>query len=378
MDSQENVNEKNNSDAKKERILSIDVLRGFDMLFLIGGNGVAIAIVKLFGGRFQEIFLPQLDHTEWAGFTFYDLIFPLFVFIMGMSTVFSLSKILAIDGKGTAYKRLFRRSILLYILGILYYHGFMNEIENIRYLGVLQRLALCYLFTGLIFINFKLRGMIVWFFVLLLSYWAFLSFVPVPGVGHVSFAEGANWANYIDEHFLPGRKWDGTWDPEGLLSTLPAIASSLLGVFTALLIKEKKIEDKNKVYYLVGGGIIMVVLGYVWGLQFPVIKKIWTSSYVLVAGGYSLLLLGFFYLLIDVLDFKKWTIPLVWIGMNPITIYMAKNIIDFNSLARRFVGGDIQVLVGEKVGYLLLTVVSLTLTMSVVRFMYKKKIFLRL
>ena len=377
MNSEEKVNKKNNSDYQNGRILSVDVLRGFDMLFLIGGNGVAIAIVKLFGGRFQEIFLPQFDHTEWAGFTFYDLIFPLFVFIIGMSTVFSLSKILAIEDKGAAYKRLFRRSILLYLLGIIYYGGFANELANIRLVGVLQRLALCYFFTGLIFINFRLRGMIAWFVVLLLSYWAFLSFVPVPVVGHVSFAEGTNWANYIDQHFLPGRKWEGAWDPEGLLSTLPAIASCLLGVFAALLIKEKNIEEKKKVYYLVGSGIIMVVLGFIWGLQFPVIKKIWTSSYVFVAGGYSLLLLGFLYYVIDVLNYKKWIVPLVWIGMNPITIYMAKNFVDFNFLARRFVGGDIQILVGEKVGYLLLTVMSLALTMSVVRFMYKKKIFLR-
>ncbi len=377
MNSVENIKEKNNSDSTTDRILSVDVLRGFDMLFLIGGNGVAIAIVKLFGGRFQEIFLPQFGHTSWAGFTFYDLIFPLFIFIMGMSVVFSLSKIITRDGKTAAYKRLFRRSFILYILGILYYGGFGNEIENIRLVGVLQRLALCYFFTGIIFINFSLRGMITWFFILLLGYWFLLSFVPVPGIGEVSFAEGKNWANYIDEHFMPGYLYEDTWDPEGLLSTLPAIASCLLGVFAALLLRKKEIEDRKKVYYFIGSGVIMIILGFLWGLQFPVIKKIWTSSYVLVAGGYSLILFGLFYLVIDVLEFKKWTAPFVWIGMNAITIYMAKNIVDFNRLAHRFVGGDIKALLGERVGYFLMTLVSLTLTMFLVRFMYKKKIFLR-
>jgi len=378
MDKSKNGEKEKPRLAPSDRILSVDVLRGFDMLFLIGGNGVAIAITKLFGGRFQELFLPQFDHTDWAGFTFYDLIFPLFVFIIGMSTVFSLSKIIAAEGKKAAYKRLIRRSILLFLLGIFYYGGFSNKLADIRLLGVLQRLALCYFFTGLIFIHFRPKGMVIWFFSFLITYWAFLCFVPVPGIGQISFAEGTNWANYIDQHFLPLRKHNGTWDPEGLLSTIPAICSCLLGVFAALVIKNKEFNDKKKLGFFLGGGALMVLLGYLWGIQFPVIKKIWTSSYVMVAGGYSLLLLGFFYWLIEMLNFKKWTLPFVWIGMNAISIYMAKNMVDFNGLAERFVGGDIQRLVGEKVGYLLLTLFSLALTLSLLRFLYNRKIFLRL
>ena len=362
----------------KGRIVSVDVLRGFDMFWITGGAGFFIAIFKLFGGKIEKWLVPQLHHTHWAGFRFYDLIFPLFVFIVGMSVVFSLQKLLATKGKKAAYNRVIRRFILLYLLGIIYYGGMNQGFQHIRLLGVLQRLALTYFFTGILFIHFRLKGLIIAFATLLIGYWAWLSFIPVPGVGHVSFAEGLNWTNWVDQHYLPLRKWDGQWDPEGLLSTLPAIGSCLLGVFASLLLRNKSVEDMKKVYYFIGGGIAAVILGYLWGLQFPVIKKIWTSSYVLVAGGYSFILLGVLYLILDVWKVQKWAIIFVWIGMNPITIYMGRNFLNFNDLAKRFVGGELQTLFGEKVGYLLLTTVSLGLTLVVVRFLFKRKIFLRL
>jgi len=364
--------------ARKGRIVSVDVLRGFDMFWITGGAGFFLAVLRLFGGNVEQWFAPQLDHAEWQGFHFYDLIFPLFVFIVGMSVVFSLQKLIDAQGKRAAYARLIRRFILLYLLGIIYYGGMAGGFQHIRLMGVLQRLALTYFFTGMLFIHFRLRGLVIAFFALLLSYWALLSFVPVPGVGHVSFAEGLNWTNWVDQHFLPLRKWDGQWDPEGLLSTIPAIGSCLLGLFASLLLREKSVSDMKKVYYLIGGGVALVIIGSLWGLQFPVIKKIWTSSYVLVAGGYSLLLLGVFYLILDVWKIQKWAIIFVWIGMNPITLYMARNFINFNDLARRFVGGELQTLFGEKIGYLLLTSASLALTLAVVRFLFKRKIFLRL
>ena len=365
-------------DKAKERFVSVDVLRGFDMFWITGGSGIFLAIFKLFGGKVEQWLTPQLEHAEWQGFYFYDLIFPLFVFIVGMSVLFSLQKILETKGKKAAYTRLTRRFTILFLLGIIYYGGIARGVENIRLLGVLQRLALTYLFTSIVFIHFRLRGLIFTFFALLLSYWVLLSFIPVPGLGHVSFAEGQNWAHWVDQHFLPLKKWDGNWDPEGLLSTIPAIGSCLLGLFASLLLREKSIADMNKVYWLVGGGVALVVIGYVWGLQFPVIKKIWTSSYVLVAGGYSLMLLGVFYLVLDVWKIRKWATIFVWIGMNPITIYMARNIVNFNDLARRFVGGELQTLFGNKISYLLLMAVSLVLTLALARFLFKRKIFIRI
>jgi predicted acyltransferase len=361
-----------------ERVVSVDVLRGFDMFWLIGGTGVALALARLCPPGLRDMLLPQFEHAPWAGFRFYDLIFPLFVFMVGMSLVFSLGKRLEREGRWSAYRRLLRRGLLLFLMGLFYYGGLRNRWPDIRLLGVLQRLALCYLAGGILFIHLKPRGLIAACAVLLLGYWALLSFVPVPGVGGTSFAEGENWANYIDKQWLPGHKHDGEWDPEGLLSTLPAIGSCLLGVLAALLLGKGDVRPSRKVLCFVGGGALMVAVGFLWGLQFPVIKKIWTSSYVLVAGGYSFMLLGVLYVVVDVWKFRRWALPLLWIGANPLTIYMAKNILDFNQLGERFVGGDVKAFAGEQYGYLLYTLASLTLTLAVVRFLYNRKIFLRL
>src|SRR5206468_401167 len=131
--------------------------------------------------------------------------------------------------------------------------------------------------------------------------------------------------DYLDQKYLPGRKYDGTYDPEGILSTMPAVVTCLLGIFAGLLLSSGAMDDARKVIYLLAGGIAGVVLGFVWGLEFPVIKKIWTSSYVLVAGGFSSILLGIFYWVVDVVKYRKWCQPLVWIGMYSITVYLANN-----------------------------------------------------
>jgi len=360
----------------KGRIVSVDVLRGFDMFWIVGGGGLFVSLFKLMGGPFERFLVPQLDHAEWQGFHFYDLIFPLFVFIVGMSVVFSLEKLVITQGKKAAYKRLFRRFIILYLLGIIYYGGIGKGFENIRLMGVLQRLAFTYLFSGLLFINFRLKGLIIAFASLLIAYWAFLSFVPIPGMEHVSFEPGLNWTNWIDEHYLPLWKYDGKWDPEGILSTIPAIATSLLGVFASLLLRVKSIEEKKKVYYFIGGGLVLVLLGYLWGLQFPVIKKIWTSSYVLVSGGYSLMLLGLFFLIIDVWKIQKWAKPFVWIGMNPITIYLTVQFFNFSRLAATIIGGE--KIWGSLWGNFFVSSVYIILIFAFLHFMFKKKIFIRI
>ena len=360
----------------KGRIVSVDVLRGFDMFWIVGGGALFASLFKLMGGPFERIFVPQLDHAEWQGFHFYDLIFPLFAFIVGMSVVFSLEKLLRTQGKKAAYKRVLRRFIILYLLGIIYYGGIGKGFENIRLMGVLQRLAFVYLFSGLLFINFRLKGLIIAFASILLAYWAFLSFVPIPGQEHVSFEPGLNWTNWIDEHYLPLFKWDGRWDPEGILSTIPAIGTGLLGVFASLLLRVKSVEDKKKVIYFIGGGFALVVLGYLWGLQFPVIKKIWTSSYVLVAGGYSLMLLGLFFLIVDVWKIQKWAVPFVWIGMNPITIYLTVQFFNFQRLAAALIGNE--KIWGSLWGNFFVATVYMILVFLFLRFMFKKKIFIRI
>ena len=192
------------SEPVKERIVSVDVLRGFDMFWITGGAGFFLGIIGLFDESVENIFRPQLEHAKWEGFHFYDLIFPLFVFIVGMSVVFSLQRLLKTKGKKAAYQRVIKRFVLLFLLGIIYYGGIGSGLDGVRLLGVLQRLAFTYLFTSILFIHFQLRGMIIAFFTIIIGYWTLLTFVPVPGLGETSFAMGQNWANWVDTNFLEG------------------------------------------------------------------------------------------------------------------------------------------------------------------------------
>jgi predicted acyltransferase len=369
-----------------QRLVSLDALRGFDMFWIVGGEEIVHALHRVSDSGAVNLVADQMDHKPWEGMAFYDLIFPLFVFIVGVSLVFSLGRTIQRDGRAAVVKRLVRRAVILYLLGIISYGAFDAPPEHIvpgdpfswfRLLGVLQRIALCYFFAGLAYCFLSMRAQVVLCVALLVGYWALLTFVPVPGIGAGNFAEGKNLANYVDSRYLPLRKWDGDHDPEGLLSTLPAIATCLLGVFAGTLLRRGTLSDRQKVWSLIFGGIILAALGWLWGLQFPVIKKIWTSSYVLVAGGYSCILLGLFYQVVDVWKFRGWAQPFVWIGMNSITIYMAFNIVDFRKLALRFVGGELNIEMG-RYGELAIAAVVVLMTFAFCGFLYRRKIFLRL
>ncbi len=242
---------------------------------------------------------------------------------------------------------------------------------------MLQRIAIAYLFAGLIFVFFRQRGRIAWCVGLLAGYWAVMTFVPVPGGTAGNFAAGHNLANWIDQHYLPLRKWDGDYDPEGLLSTLPAIANCLLGVFAGVLLGNGRLSQWRKVALLVAAGIAMAAVGWLWDPQFPVIKKLWTSSFVLVACGYSSLFLAVFYLVVNVWGWSRWAAPFVWIGMNSITIYMLHNLVDVDRIAKRFVGGELNGYFGD-FGQLAVAIVGLLITVGFAWFLYQRKIFLRL
>jgi predicted acyltransferase len=208
---------------------------------------------------------------------------------------------------------------------------------------------------------------------LLIGYWALMTFVPVPGIGQPSLAvPGQNLAHYLDELYLSGKKFEGT-----LLSTMAAVANCLLGVFAGLLLKSETVPLQKKVYYLLIGGLISLLLGFAWAQNFPIIKLLWTSSYVLVACGYSALLLAAFVQIIEIWQFKTWAQPFVWMGMNAITIYLIANVLNFQRLAARFVGGDIRVALGNFAG-LIQALLGTLLCFWVVHFLYRKKIFLRL
>lgn len=362
------------------RRVSLDVLRGFDMFWIIGADALCRSLQEVSGGESAPGLIKgiarQLEHVPWRGFVFYDLIFPLFVFIVGLSSVLSLNKIIERAGKAAALKRVLRRAALLFLLGVLYdvidtaYSAGFAEIfgENLL-CGVLQRIALCYLFTGLLVCAFKLKGLIASFAVLLIGYWALLSFVPAPGEPQVVFERQRNIVHAIDRMIPP--YYDT--DPEGPMSTFPAIATCLLGVFAAIFVRDSGKSESEQAKWLMLAGLGMVVLGYLWGIQMPIIKRLWTPSYVFVAGGYSLMLLGFFMWVVDVKEWEGWAQPFIWIGSNSIVAYFFGSI-----LSLEFWGG---LVFGESAvtpGFeAFLALLQLALTVTCVYILYRKKIFVR-
>lgn len=354
------------------RLISVDALRGFDMFWIMGGDYLIRSLQKINDSPTTRALAAQMEHCEWAGFHFYDLIFPLFIFLTGVSIVFSVSRMLEQSGKPSTVWRIVLRSALLFLLGIFYMGGVANGFKNIYLAGVLHRIAVAYFFAALIFCFFRTRAMVILCVLLLVGYWALLTFVPVPGFGAASYEQGKNLAYYVDQQYLPGQKFEGT-----LLSTPAAVANCLLGIFAGLLLKSRILPDQKKVLWLLGGGMASLALGVLWAQQFPIIKLLWTSSYVLVACGCSALLLGGFYQVIEIWQCRKWAQPFVWIGMNAITIYIVANILNFRKLSGRLVGGDIGHFLGNY-SDLVLSLVTLALVLCLVRFLYQRKIFLRL
>jgi predicted acyltransferase len=394
------------SQTSSRRLMSLDALRGFDMFWIVGGEEIIHALYRGSPNGLFRFVDGEMDHKVWAGVAFYDLIFPLFVFIVGASIVFSLTRTIERSGRAAAMKRIFFRSLVLYVFGLLVYGGISRGVDHIRWMGVLQRIALCYFFTSLIFCVTRFRGMMVICAALLIGYWGLVSFVPVRDFNlrterlrtvnleptdpetraqflattnrvRGCFDDGLNLTQHLDFQLLPGHKWDGAYDPEGLLSTLPAIATCLLGVFAGLLLRNPSVSDQKKVLCLLGAGVAGIALGFLWGLQFPVIKKIWTSSYVLVAGGYACMFLAAFYQVVEIWGWRKWCMPFVWIGMNPITIYLVFHLVRFSDLAKLVVGGPVQRAFGSW-GPMLLALAVVALMLLLVRFLYQRKIFLRL
>ncbi len=361
------------------RIESLDALRGFDMFWILGADSLVAGLRQLTDSPAVAALADQLEHVDWEGFRFYDLVFPLFIFLMGASTVFSLSKLLEVEGKRAAYGRVLKRFVILYLLALVYSGGLSrgDGPEMFRYLGVLQRIAICYLFGGILFIHLRWRGLLAACVALLVGYWALMKFVPVPGSGAGVLEEGKNLANYIDIHYLPGYKWDGQWDPEGILSTLPAIATGLLGIFAGLLIRRDDLTDGQKVAAMAALGAACLGLGYLWALDFPIIKKLWTSSFVLVAAGWSYLLLALFYQLIDVWKLRTWSRPFVWIGMNSLTIYLLNNFVGgFRSVVRRVIHQPLEDAMGPW-GSLVIAALALLLAVGICGYLFRRRIFFR-
>ena len=336
------------------------------MAFIVGlGNALkAIAVALGLTG-----FAAQFDHVAWEGFHLEDLIFPLFVFIAGVSMTFSLPQAVERLGRPRAALRLFKRCVILFLLGILVSKGLSDGVEKVRWLGVLQRIALASLGAGLLFLFCGTRALVAAAVTLLLGYWALFLFLH-QGDPASRYVEGHNVVNQFDAKWLPGRKYDGDHDPEGILSTFPAIASALLGVLAGLWVRGTA-TPQRKVVTLGIAGLVLLSFGWLWGWQFPVIKKLWTSSFVLLAAGWSVLLLALFFWLVEIRGWRRWTLPWVWIGMNPITLYVMAALLNPELIALRFTGPR------AHCPTWLPATVGFALVLLVARFLYRRKIFLR-
>ena len=375
------------SALRSRRIESIDVVRGLAIISILGADQLALAIRGMFGH--QDTLLAtigralgdQFEHAQWEGVRFYDLVFPLFIFITGVSIVFSLGKCRDSGVSADVYSRVVRRALLLYALGVIYYGGFSNLWADLRLVGVLQRIAICYLAASILFLSLQPRELALLFVAILVGYWALFELVSVDEVAAGVYRPEANLAHWVDRNYLPGRRWYGTWDPEGLLSTLPAIATCLLGVLAGVLLKRDDLSTLEKVSLLTAAGVAAIAIGYIWSASFPVIKNLWTSSFVLVAGGFSLLLLGLAHQITAVCGARGALKVTVWMGANAITLYVLNNVVNFIDLAKRVVGGDVAAALDSRVegaAGLCCCVLGLGIAAWLARYLYTRQIFLRL
>lgn len=371
-----------NADLKvqpSDRLKSLDALRGFDMFWIMGAEEVFILLGALTGWPVLEWWAGQMTHVEWHGFQAYDMIFLLFLFIAGVSFPFSVSKRLAVKGgKQALYRHIFKRGLILVLLGLIYNNGIIFNIEAMRFPSVLGRIGLAWMFAALIFMKTKnWKSRMVWFWGLLIFYWLLFLIFKAPDFGDPDrYSMQGNISSYIDRTLLPGRLCCYEFgDNEGILPTIAAVSTGLLGMLVGELLKNTY-KPMKKVLYMAIGGVILIIIGQIWNLVFPINKNLWSSSFVCYVGGISIILMTIFYLIIDVWKYQKWAFFFVVIGMNPITIYLANRIIGFGR-ATDFLFGGIAELLPEAWSPLIIAIGYVIVGWLFLYLLYKKKIFLK-
>lgn len=366
---------------KNNRLESLDALRGFDMFFITGGAALLTAIAALFpdSGVWQTI-ARNMEHVPWDGLVHHDTIFPLFLFIAGISFPLSLQKQRE-AGRTNAqiYLKIVRRGLMLVLLGQVYSGMLKFEFATLRWPSVLGRIGLAWMFAALIFTatGKRLWPKVAVMGVILIGYWLVSAFVHAPGVDPSidPLTREGNIACYIDRTLLGPHCYRPDYDPEGILSTLPAICTALMGMLTGVFVQRGK-PSWRKVFVLFAAGVVCAALGAAWNLIYPINKALWSSSFVLAVAGYSLVMFALFYCIIDVCGLRKWDFYFKVIGMNSILIYMAPKFIDFWKLNHSLFDGVFGLFppqytaVVETVGYM-------TVLWLFMYFMYRQKIFLK-
>ncbi len=359
------------------RLLSLDTLRGVDMFFIMGAGYLFSSLAQLFPNSFWMGISEQFQHVSWNGLAFIDIVFPLFLFIAGISFPFSLA---SSRNKGFSERKIrfniVRRGIILVLLGMVYNGLLQLDFEHMRYASVLGRIGLAWMFAALIWLYFKPRTRGILCVLILVLYWLLLVFVPAPdGSGDSLSLEGC-LVGYVDRLLLPGVD---TFDPEGILSTFPAIVTALLGMFTGHFIRtdEWNMSPTRKACLLAGMGLVLLGIGILWNTVFPINKRLWSSSFVCTVGGISAIMFALFYYIVDVRKCQRWTLPFRVIGMNSITIYLAQRMIDFGFTARFLFGGVIGIPENEAVENVLYALAYITVCWIFLGLLYRWKIFLK-
>jgi predicted acyltransferase len=310
------------------RLVSLDVFRGMTVAGMVLVNNP---------GTWSAIYDP-LEHAAWNGITPTDYVFPFFLFIVGVAITLALGRRVETGGvSGEIYWKIIKRAVVIFLLGLFlatfpFYNFTRSEwldVSTVRIMGVLQRIAVCYLCAALIFLhtNWKQQALIA--AALLLLYWALMTLIPVPGCEVTTIDDKAcNLSAYLDRAILTENhiwKQGKVYDPEGLLSTIPAIATTLAGVLCGHWLR-RKIEDNEKVAGIFFFGVALLALGYVWQLAFPLNKSLWTSSYVVYTAGLALCFLGFCYWLIDIKGYKAWARAFVIFGVNALALFVGSGV----------------------------------------------------
>ena len=364
---------------QKPRLLSVDALRGFDMLLITGGGEALVRLKGKTGLAWVDWLSDQLVHPQWHGFTFYDFIFPLFLFTAGIALSFSLQSGLkkGLD-KRSLYKKAAVRALVLFVLGILDKNIPLNIFDpgNIRYGTVLSRIGVATFLTTIIYLNISGRNRLVLVGVILASYCAALFLIPVPGYGAGDLSFEGNLVGWIDRNFMPGRLLQKTYDENALITQLPALCLTVLGAVSGDILQTAK-TGAGKVLKLILFGAICIGAGLAWGMFFPINKHLWSSSFILLTAGMAFGFLAIFYWVIDVMGYRKWTFFFKVIGMNSIVIYLMVRFVPFDTMSEKLFSG-FYMHAPEAYHPALNALGSLAIVWTILYIMYRKKIFVKI
>ena len=312
-----------------QRLYSLDALRGFDMFWIIGADEVFHELAKSTGSPFWVSISTQFTHPSWNGFHFYDLIFPLFLFLAGVSTPYSIGRSLS-EGK-TKHQlllRVIKRGLILVLLGLIYNNGLqLRPIADIRFSSVLGRIGIAYMLANIIYLYAKEKMQLIWFFGLLIGYWLILKFTSAPGFAMGDLTMEGNFASYVDRSILPGKLSLKIHDTVGFFNNIPAISTALAGIITGIQLKKTNIDKKKKTWVMAICGLACLLIAQIWNLDFPINKNMWSSSFVMHTVGLDCLILACIMYWIDFRNQTAGTYFFKVFGRNPLPIYLLSELL---------------------------------------------------